>query len=449
LLGVCSASVDSAMAGSDGLKVGDIAKITGLSSLSGQELNGQEGTVTRFVELKSRFEIMLSSTRLVSLKPENLWRVGGAVDGRWSRGDLARVVGVPTQQEAQAVSGSLGELVSRGSNHEWVVRVQGKTFNVSMWNLRVCTREDDDPRGLLALRPRSQLLLGFALLGTLVTLLGAELALRRLVIIRLGVVAVVPGLGVLLLAGLAPACSLAWILGTVRGCYVLHMCLKDPTVTFPQISELGIGPRCSKALYRIGFAASAALHAAMVLVHKDLALPHLPYGDGDLGWDFTWFGLLAAAGVALQGVFLLEAKLSSQTVVHLLGALLFFYGAWSHMGAAQRLYFPELPVEDSPDFDDIAGALQLAAESALLRHPFVSFLVYFRHYILMRAPLALFVLPLLSQFSERVGSQLGSSARSMMGLAQWLVVLNFALIFVSYGPELMVAATLPLPLQEA
>ena len=102
------------MAGSDGLKVGDIAKITGLSSLSGQELNGQEGTVTRFVELKSRFEIMLSSTRLVSLKPENLWRVGGAVDGRWSRGDLARVVGVPTQQEAQAVSGSLGELVSRG-----------------------------------------------------------------------------------------------------------------------------------------------------------------------------------------------------------------------------------------------------------------------------------------------------------------------------------------------
>ena len=80
------------------------------------------------------------------------------------------------------------------------------------------------------------------------TLLGAELALRRLVIIRLGVVAVVPGLGVLLLAGLAPACSLAWILGTVRGCYVLHMCLKDPTVTFPQISELGIGPRCSKAL---------------------------------------------------------------------------------------------------------------------------------------------------------------------------------------------------------
>merc|ERR1712136_341298 len=55
-----------------------------------------------------------------------------------------------------------------------------------------------------ALWPRSQLLLGFALLGTLVTLLGAELALRRLVIIRLGVVAVVPGLGVLLLVGVDP-----------------------------------------------------------------------------------------------------------------------------------------------------------------------------------------------------------------------------------------------------
>ena len=36
----------------------------------------------------------------------------------------------------------------------------------------------------------------------------------------------------------------------------------------------------------------------------------------------------------------------------------------------------------------------------------------------------------------------------LMGLMQWLLVLNFALVFVSYAPELAVAAALPWPREE-
>ena len=60
-------------------------------------------------------------------------------------------------------------------------------------------------------------------------------------------------------------------------------------------------------------------------------------------------GFIAALGVGLQGVALLEPDLSLQTLAHLGGALAFFYGAWCHMGAAQKLYLPTVPAEDRPD----------------------------------------------------------------------------------------------------
>ena len=56
-----------------------------------------------------------------------------------------------------------------------------------------------------------------------------------------------------------------------------------------------------------------------------------------------------ALGVGLQGVALLEPDLSLQTLAHLGGALAFFYGAWCHMGAAQKLYLPTVPAEERPD----------------------------------------------------------------------------------------------------
>merc|ERR1712151_747955 len=181
----------------------------------------------------------------------------------------------------------------------------------------------------------------------------------------------------------------------------------DPEMTFPQISELAVGPPSAKALYRIGFAAIAALLASLVLLHKDLAMPHLPGGrSGTLGEDFTWYGLAAAGGIALQGVFVLETRLSWQTGFHLLGAAFFFYGAWCFMGAAQKLYLPSdgLPSdEDSPVFQAVSEAVEAAAQSRLLQLPSVNILTQFRHRLLMRGPMFLFIVPLASQFLERAG----------------------------------------------
>jgi len=266
----------------------------------------------------------------------------------------------------------------------------------------------------------------------------------------------VPGLRVALLGALAPAGSLLWIVGTVAGCYAMHAPLLDPEVPFPQISELGVGPSAAKALYRCGFAAAATLLAAMVCLHRELCLPHLPGGiDGDAGESFTRCGAAAAAGVALQGVCLLEPGMSRQSAAHGVGALVFFGGVWFYMGAAARLYLPRdrLPPESSPDYDDVLGAVEEAAASALLSLPAVETLVMLRHRALMNAPLAVFIVPLISQFTERAAPAAISGAssprmRSMMGLMQWLIVLDFALIFASYGPELVWAAWLPVPAAE-
>jgi len=288
-------------------------------------------------------------------------------------------------------------------------------------------------------------------------LLEAELLSQNIAVLAAsGQSNAVPGWRVAILASMAPLCSLTWIVGTVAGCYFLHGILHDPEVTFPQISELGIGPKSAKALYRIGFAAAATLLAAMVLIHRELALPHLPGGrTSEAGENFTWYALAAAAGVGLQGIFLLEPGLSKQTVAHLVGAMFFFYAAWCHMSAAGRLYRPEdnLPPEDEPGYDEAMAFVEAASTSHLLQHPFVKRLVWFRHKVLMSAPMALFVMPILSQFTERAPVQTPGAAspksRSLMGLAQWLVVGNFALIFISYGPELSVAALMPLPVIEA
>merc|ERR1711957_809877 len=109
------------------------------------------------------------------------------------------------------------------------------------------------------------------------------------------------------------------------------------------------------------------------------------------------------------------------------------------MGYRPHLY---MPLEDSDEWATAQELVDAAAVSRLLLHPTVILLVQFRHSILMRAPLGVFIVPLISQFAERAPVQtpgaVSPGMRSMMGLMQWLVVLNFALIFISYGPELTV-----------
>jgi len=453
------------------LHVGDSVEIFGLQSASGSQLNGQAGVIARLNEDTGRFEVALECSKVVSVKLENLQRLrgdklsslkakgkAGVNDLNWSCGDPVRVVGLvgeDVDKELAVINGSLGTLVVPAGGCHWFVDVQRKQHKIKVENLRVLTKDDNDPQGLFGCRLRYRVLLASGLLGTLLLLLEAELMRYRVADLSATYTRpVAPGLRVAIFSLAAPFAALMWVVGTMAGCYTLHGPLHDPQVTFPQISELGVGPKSAKALYRIGFTAAAALLGSMVLLHQELATPHLPGGrEGEAGAAFTWSGLTATAGVALQGVFLLEPMLSKQTVAHLVGALLFFYGAWTNMGAAQRLYIPgaDLPPEDSSGWDEISAAADAAAESVLLQNAVVHCIVRFRHEVLMRAPVVVFIVPLFSQFAERAPSSLPTgactpSARSYMGLAQWLVVGNFVLIFLSYGPELAVAALLPSPL---
>lgn len=149
-----------------------------------------------------------------------------------------------------------------------------------------------------------------------------------------------------------------------------------------------------------------------------------------------------------------EPSLSNQSVVHHVGAAVFFYGACCHIGAAGRLYQPgdNMPEEGARGWGEAVDAAEAAAASRLLLHPVVSVLVAFRHSVMMRGPMGVFVVPLVAQFAERMGKESPGAAsgrtRNAMGLSQWLVVLSFALTFVSYGPELAVAAFLPWPSED-
>jgi len=456
------------------LSAGDRVVILGLESEGGRQLNGQTAVVLRFLEDRGRHEVrVVEGGAVVSVKPVNLRFVSAGVpaatstrgsadaakpaayDSRWAPGDQARLVGllgVDTSSALQAVNSSLAKLVAREDSTSWTVEVHGTRHKVPARNIRVCTCDDEERWCLMSWRTSYQLLLVCALVVTILLLVEAHMMVEHVADLTADAAAAVPGLRVAALSTLAPVGSLAWIIGTVAGCYALHESLLDPKVTFPQISELGVGPMTAKVLYRIGFSAAAALLAATILLHQELALPHLPGGrQGDLGANFTFYGLMSATGVAAQGIFLLGPEASGQSAAHGVGALLFFYGVWCTMGAAQQLYLPAESgaLEGSDAWDEAMVAAEAASVSMLLQHPVVYAIVEFRHRILMRAPLAVFLVPLYSQFAERVPMASPTATmpgvRSMMGLAQWLVVFDFALIFMSYGPELVVAAMLPVP----
>jgi len=61
------------------LQPGDRVEVVGLQSASGKALNGKQGLITKWDEMKGRFQVDLFMANLQSLKPENLKQViGGA-----------------------------------------------------------------------------------------------------------------------------------------------------------------------------------------------------------------------------------------------------------------------------------------------------------------------------------------------------------------------------------
>merc|ERR1740121_401924 len=132
----------------------------------------------------------------------------------------------------------------------------------------------------------------------------------------------------------------------------------------------------------------------------DLSLPHLPGGQaGDNGHNVVRFGLLAASGLALQGICLWDTHWSLSAVTHLLGHLLFLFSTWALLAVGFALYLPEAdkPVQFKYDWLQVREQhfqyVQEAASSRLLTLWHVRALVYLRHYLLGRLPWVLSMMP--------------------------------------------------------
>merc|ERR1712190_139352 len=203
--------------------------------------------------------------------------------------------------------------------------------------------------------------------------------------------------------------------------------------------------------------AASLLLAAMMVLHHELVVPYLPGGQaGDKGNSFTWYGILAAVGMGLQGLFVSDVMWSAHVILHYMGHALFLVGSWGASTTAGPLYMPAsyFPAEFS--FNWLAARQQhvedvtAAASSRLLQLPHEGMLISLRHNIIVPMPLICFVLPLFFWVRERRRSakvkgtdNATPQMRDIMGCAQWLMALSIAVFFISFGPELAIAAYLP------
>jgi len=236
--------------------------------------------------------------------------------------------------------------------------------------------------------------------------------------------------------GAAPLCSLFWYVTTVSWCYWLHSPLLADGVFAPAISEMAVSYP-ARLVYRVGFGLCGLLLAVTVLEVSVLTDKHhvlkatndteqgSPSAELSLG--IGW-GLVAAGGVALQGVCTLRVEGGAETAVHLGGAMLAMMGAMQH-GAASNAWFSALP-KDSPLLREGLGAWGLWLRRDAMQQATASgggLLVF------------LFAIPLIMQAASRMGSSSGggSAVVNGMGLMQWTIVAGIALFFSTYTLDLI------------
>jgi len=236
--------------------------------------------------------------------------------------------------------------------------------------------------------------------------------------------------------GAAPLCSLLWYVLTVSWCYWLHSPLLADGVFAPAISEMAVS-HPARLVYRVGFGLCGLLLAVTMLEVSILTEKHhavktaveTPQGSPseEVSLGVGW-GLMAAGGVALQGICTLRVEGGEETVLHLGGAMLAMMGAMWH-GAASNAWFSALP-EDSP----------------LLRKGHGAWGLWLRRDAMQQATanggglllLLLFAIPLIMQAASRMGkSSSGSAMVNVMGLMQWAIVAGIALFFSTYTLDLI------------
>jgi len=311
-----------------------------------------------------------------------------AASGSHRAGVFARVAGL---ERAPHLNGEIGELLRQTEAGRWVVRVRSGLKAVRPENLYPAAAEIPDAarRGLGgAAAATAHLLLELARSGG-----------HR-----------APS------AAMLPTSILVWILTTLAGCYWLHRPLSSPEAILPGISEMGIAPP-ARGVYRSGSATVGLLLACTVWLYSTLLLPHLADGAAaGRAAESANMGYVAALGVAVQGIFTLETGLSVQTLLHFAGAIAFVLGTMWHADASNALF---------TDLGDTALAVSPAARAA----------ISVRRVCSEGLPVMLFMVPIgLQLWHWASGSETkGGRLQNVIGLAQWALVLNFAVFYCTYA----------------
>jgi hypothetical protein len=463
----------------DEFKPGTWVEIFGLDSEGGKKLNGQQGTIVKYVYEKIRFEVQLTE-KVVSVRPVNL-RKGEKPDRKWGYGDTCRLVGLREHEDEKLrdKSGSLAILQFKGKDNHWKVDAQGEIHQVLPQNLRVCF--DDDERGLWSPDFRGQYFIGAATVVSVFLGLGSLLVLIDLnshpdaprafpfeLNLEPELPETAPGYHVAGLTLVIAIWAFFWLWGSLWGCYRLHSSLIDPQSCLPRIPELGVGRTSAGHLFRLGFGTWAGLFLATVFLHHNLVVPRLPWvGEESNGADDALFwGAGAAGAVGVYGLCLRRVRPSWPGLAQKVASFLILWAFYRHLNIQSYLYFPsaqrswartiamyipglEDAVEDVVETDYIKEAREKSVESVYLKHPVVNFTILVRHLWLTRMPWGTLMIPILKPIYERgpENSKVAPSTlgQSMLAWVEWFLVLNFALIHISYAPELMVASILPMP----
>lgn len=317
-----------------------------------------------------------------------------AAPGTHRAGVFARVAGL---EHAPDLNGEIGELLRQNDEGRWVVRMRTGQKAVRPENLSPAAAEIPEVarRGLGgAAAATAHLLLELARSGG-----------HR-----------APS------AAMLPTSVLVWIVTTLLGCYWLHRPLRCPDSVLPGISEMGIAPP-TRGVYRSGSATVGLLLACTVRLYSTLLMPHLADGAAaGRATESANMGYIAALGVAVQGIFTLEMGLSVQTFMHFAGAIAFVLGTMWHADASNALFM---------DLGDTALAVSPSARLA----------IKVRRVCSEGLPVLLLTVPVgLHLWHWATGSAQGRGGRlqSVIGIAQWALVINFAIFYCTYACDFWV-----------
>ena len=237
-----------------------------------------------------------------------------------------------------------------------------------------------------------------------------------------------------------PLASMFSVICTMIYCYVLWFPnRKDKSLYIPAISELGVG-NPQHFYYQLGFGLTGFLLGVHMKGFEFAMAKHLAHGEyinqeepaeAVTVQSCIKYGLWAAFGCVLQGLFTLQAPedLSAQSFVHWAGAIIFMVGAQRHAATSSELYSRASKY-----------IIENEVVSPMSEDSFVAWAARLRNWLLENTSTTSFMIIILAQLVSHVYiPKDGFSAMNMLGLVQWIIIGQFAVYFMTYALDVHAA----------